>query len=70
MGEKDKSKRCCIYCGNKGEKNFIEKAHAIPEALGNEVIQNEECDNVILILLRILKRILQIFSHSQELFME
>lgn len=44
MGEKDKSKRCCIYCGNKGEKNFIEKAHAIPEALGNEVIQNEECD--------------------------
>lgn len=44
LGEKDKSKRCCIYCGNKGEKNFIERAHAIPEVLGNEVIQNEECD--------------------------
>ena len=44
LGEKDKSQRCCIYCGKRGEKNFTEKAHAIPEALGNEIIQNEECD--------------------------
>lgn len=48
VGERDKSRRKCIYCGGtQVEENasFKEKAHAIPEALGNKnFIQNEECD--------------------------
>ncbi len=50
VGESEKSKRKCIYCGGfQGDRNhttFKEKAHAIPEALGNKkFIQNEECDS-------------------------
>lgn len=49
IGEQDKKKRKCIYCDGyigDGEKtSFDEIAHAIPEALGNtKLIQNEECD--------------------------
>jgi hypothetical protein len=48
IGECDKSKRKCIYCGKiqgDGKTFYKEKAHAIPEALGNKkFIQNEECD--------------------------
>lgn len=48
IGEKEKQKRKCIYCGgsiNDGKTKYKEIAHAIPEALGNKkFIQNEECD--------------------------
>ncbi|QUO20763.1 hypothetical protein KFE18_08960 [Clostridiaceae bacterium Marseille-Q4143] len=49
VGESNKSKRHCIYCGgfqgNGKGTSFKEKAHAISEALGNKkFIQNEECD--------------------------
>ncbi len=49
VGEHDKNKRICRFC-NKSmftiEKvTFDEKAHAIPEALGNKgLVANEECD--------------------------
>ena len=50
VGESDKNKRRCIYCGgflgDNKRTTFKEKAHAIPEALGNKkFIQNEECDS-------------------------
>lgn len=50
VGESDKAERHCIYCGGfQGDSRgttFKEKAHAIPEALGNKkFIQNEECDS-------------------------
>lgn len=47
IGEFDKSKRICIFCGKKVEDGvtFKKKAHAISESLGNKhLIQNEECD--------------------------
>jgi len=47
LGERVKSKRKCIYCGQTEAMGatFHQKAHAISEALGNKhVIQNEECD--------------------------
>lgn len=49
IGESDKKKRKCIYCeGNMehGDASYREKAHAIPEAVGNtKFFQNEECDS-------------------------
>lgn len=49
IGESDKLKRRCIYCGGiqgDGKTSFKGKAHAISEALGNKkFIQNEECDS-------------------------
>lgn len=49
IGEQDKKRRKCIYCGgyiDDGETSFKEIAHAIPEALRNtKFIQNEECDS-------------------------
>ena len=46
IGEQDKRKRICRYCGcSMPEITFKNKAHAIPEALGNKfLICNEECD--------------------------
>lgn len=47
IGEPDKDKRKCRFCGEgKAEKkSFNLKAHAIPEALGNkDVVLLEECD--------------------------
>lgn len=45
VGENDKSKRVCRFCGCTGADKFAHKAHAIPEALGNtELICYEECD--------------------------
>ena len=48
VGERDKKKRKCIYCGGyigDGKTSFKEDAHAIPEAIGNtKFFQNEECD--------------------------
>lgn len=45
-GEKIKEKRICKYCKRKmPDVTFKEKAHAIPEGLGNKVIiSTEECD--------------------------
>ncbi len=43
VGEVDKSKRICRFCGADGPFKYV--AHAIPEALGNTLlICNEECD--------------------------
>jgi hypothetical protein len=47
IGEREKSKKICRFCG-KGEPNvsFRKKAHAISEALGNKgIVCNEECDD-------------------------
>ena len=46
IGEKDKAKRICRFCGKKSpEVSFKNEAHAISEALGNKkIILNEECD--------------------------
>lgn len=48
IGESDKKKRNCIYCNGKmsdGITTYKERAHAIPEAVGNiKFFQNEECD--------------------------
>lgn len=46
IGEKDKNKRGCRFCGKSvPEVSFKKIAHAIPEGLGNKtLIDNEECD--------------------------
>lgn len=46
IGEPDKRKRVCRYCGRQmPEITFKKDAHAIPDALGNkQLICNEECD--------------------------
>lgn len=46
VGERDKHKRVCRYCGcSMPEVQFRNVAHAIPDALGNKyLICNEECD--------------------------
>lgn len=46
IGEKVKSKRICRFCKNtKTPSEFKNKAHAIPEGLGNKtIILHEECD--------------------------
>ncbi|MGP8217475.1 MAG: HNH endonuclease [Bacteroidia bacterium] len=46
IGEPDKSKRVCRFCGKKQpETTFKGRAHAISEALGNKsLVLNEECD--------------------------
>jgi hypothetical protein len=46
IGERDKSKTICRFCGNGVPKvKFGKKAHAISEALGNKgIVCNEECD--------------------------
>lgn len=48
IGEKVKQERVCRFCGlgMKDGKTFKKTAHAIPEALGNKnIINNEECDD-------------------------
>lgn len=46
IGESDKNKRCCLFCGARGLHQFKQKAHAISESLGNKhLVQNEECDS-------------------------
>ncbi|WP_378177857.1 HNH endonuclease [Aquimarina sp. SS2-1] len=46
IGEKDKSKRICRFCGrNNEDTTFSNKAHAISESLGNKtIVLFEECD--------------------------
>ncbi len=46
IGEPNKRKRVCRFCGRANPAvNFIRKAHAISEALGNKnLVLNEECD--------------------------
>ena len=45
IGESDKEKRICLFCGKHGKEYFKQKAHAISESLGNKaLVQNEECD--------------------------
>ena len=46
IGEPQKNKRCCLFCGKmEPEASFTQKAHAISESLGNKsIVQNEECD--------------------------
>lgn len=46
IGEPDKKKRICRFCGKKmPEVQFRKKAHVISESLGNKsIIINEECD--------------------------
>lgn len=46
IGERDKTKRRCRFCGEGQPKvTFKSEAHAISEALGNkQIILNEECD--------------------------
>lgn len=47
IGERDKNKRICRFCGEKKPKvSFKTEAHAISESLGNKnIILNEECDD-------------------------
>jgi hypothetical protein len=47
IGEIDKTKRICRFCGKKSpEVTFGSVAHAISEALGNKkIVLNEECDD-------------------------
>ena len=45
IGEQDKDKRKCRFCGRTGKENFHDVAHAIQDSLGNSLlICNEECD--------------------------
>ena len=47
LGEKDKKKRICRFCGRTmaDKISFIKDAHAIPAFMGNsKIFQNEECD--------------------------
>lgn len=48
IGESDKSKRICRYCGGKitdGHTEFKKIGHTISESLGNKnIITNDECD--------------------------
>ncbi|AAS11404.1 MULTISPECIES: hypothetical protein [Treponema] len=47
IGEKDRTKRVCRYCGRSAADGttFKEKAHAISESIGNKIfICTEECD--------------------------
>lgn len=47
LGEKEKDKRVCRFCGQslKDGVSFNNEAHAIPEGFGNKFIfNNEECD--------------------------
>jgi len=45
IGEPDKQKRVCLFCGEANPKNYQRKAHAISESLGNKLlVQYEECD--------------------------
>lgn len=47
IGESDKSKRICRYCGKKmPDVTFAKVAHTISEGLGNKsIITNDECDS-------------------------
>jgi hypothetical protein len=47
IGERDKAKRKCRFCGKgQPEVSFKKIAHSISEALGNKkIISNEECDS-------------------------
>ena len=47
IGESDKSKRVCRFCGKgNGEVTFKNVAHSISEAFGNKnIITNDECDS-------------------------
>lgn len=45
LGEFDKDKRVCRFCGKSGRNLYQSEAHAIVEALGNKLLFcNEECD--------------------------
>ena len=45
IGEPDKAKRRCRFCGKTGAEKFHDVAHAIQDSLGNKLlICNEECD--------------------------
>lgn len=47
IGEPNKSKRVCRFCGKtNGEVTFRKVAHSISEALGNKkIVTNDECDS-------------------------
>lgn len=47
IGEKEKGKRICRFCGEKQPTTTFEnKSHSISEALGNKnIVTNDECDN-------------------------
>lgn len=46
VGEKDKSKRKCRFCGCTDPKKFKDEAHAIQDSLGNKLLVClEECDD-------------------------
>lgn len=46
IGEPDKSKRVCRFCGAVGAEHFGDKAHAIQDSLGNKLLVcYEECDD-------------------------
>lgn len=45
VGEPDKAKRVCRFCGKSGAEKFKDEAHAIQDSLGNKLLVcNEECD--------------------------
>ena len=45
IGEPDKSKRVCRFCGKTGKEHFGDVAHAIQDSLGNKLLVCfEECD--------------------------
>lgn len=47
IGEGEKNKRVCRFCGKRiPDVKFRKKAHALSESIGNKfIINNEECDN-------------------------
>jgi len=46
IGEPDKAKRVCRFCGKTGAQHFGDKAHAIQDSLGNKLLVcYEECDD-------------------------
>lgn len=46
IGEPDKAKRVCRFCGKTGAEHFGNKAHAIQDSLGNKLLVcYEECDD-------------------------
>lgn len=66
VGESDKKKRVCRFCGKSHpETSFKQKAHAISESLGNTLLFcNEECD----LCNENFSKIKQEFSNAMALF--
>ena len=69
IGEQDKDKRQCRFCGKTGKENFHDVAHAIQDSLGNSLlICNEECDDCNHTLNKIEDNFLHVMDVRRSIF--